>query len=49
MFLDLTMTRNRLAHFGAGVLIPIMLAAVPDEDATHLREFLNERDPLHAT
>jgi ABC-type uncharacterized transport system substrate-binding protein len=30
-------------------LIPIVLATVTDEHAAHLREFLNEGDPLHAT
>ena len=49
VFLDFTMTRNRLAHFRPGILIPVVLAAVTDEHATHLREFLNEGDSLHAT
>ena len=43
------MTRNRLAHFRARILIPIVLAAVPDEDTTHPRELLDEFDALHET
>jgi len=42
------MAGNRLALFGLGILIPVMLAAVPDENATHRRKFLNEFDALHA-
>ena len=46
---DLAMPGNRLRHPRAWVLIPIVLATVTDEYATHLREFLNEGDALHAT
>lgn len=35
------MARHRLAHFGAGILIPIVFAAVPDEDATHFVQALD--------
>ena len=48
IFLEFPMARNRLAHLGAGILIPIMLAAVPDEHATHPGEFLNEFGAFHA-
>ena len=41
VILDLAVARNRLAHFRARVLIPIGLAAVPDENATHARELLD--------
>jgi len=34
-FLDLTMTRYRLALLGAGILIPIVLPTVADEQTTH--------------
>jgi len=49
VFLDLAMTRNRLAHFRSRILIPIVLAAVPDEDTTHSRQLLDEFDALHET
>jgi hypothetical protein len=49
VFLYFAVAWNRLAHFRAGILIPIVLAAVPDKHAAHSREFLNECDALHAT
>jgi hypothetical protein len=35
------MARHWLAHFGSWILIPIVLAAVPDEHATHAIQFLD--------
>lgn len=43
------MTRNRLAKLCSRVLIPIMFAAMPNEDATHLVELLDKFDAFHAT
>jgi len=47
VLLDFAMARNRLAHFRARILIPIMLPSVPDEHAAHARELLNEVKTLH--
>ena len=46
---DFIMSRDGLGDLRPGILIPVVLAAVPDEDTTHLRELLDERDPLHET
>ena len=48
-FLDFTVARDRLAHLGARVLIPIVFAAVTDEDTAHLREPLKKFDALHSS
>ena len=46
VFLDLAVARNGLAHFRARVLIPIVLSTMPDKNATHARELLDEFGPL---
>jgi hypothetical protein len=48
-FVDFAVTWNRLAHFCARILLPVVLAAVPDQDASHARELLDERGSLHET
>ncbi len=47
VLLDFAMARNRLAHFGPRILIPIVFPSVPDENAAHARELLNEVNTLH--
>ena len=39
----------RLGHFGSGILVPVVLPAVPDENTAHLTEFSNEGPSFHAT
>jgi len=47
VLLDFAMARNRLAHFRPRILIPIVFPSVPDENAAHARELLNEVNALH--
>jgi hypothetical protein len=39
--------RDRLAHFCSGILIPIVLATVADENATNAGQLLDQLDTLH--
>jgi hypothetical protein len=48
IFFDFSMARNRPAHLGAGILVPIGLSAMSDEYAAHPGKFLDEFDALHA-
>lgn len=48
-FFDFCVAGNRLSHSGAGVLIPIVFAAVANEDAPHLLDTRNQLAPLQAT
>ena len=46
---DLAMAWDRLRHARARILIPIVLPAVPDENASDLLDLLNEVPALRAT
>ena len=48
MFIDLAMTRNGLRDFGGGILIPVVFAAVADEDRTLGFNLLDEFAAFHA-
>jgi hypothetical protein len=48
MVFDLAVTRNRLTGTGARILIPIVPAAVADEDASVLFDLPDEINPFHA-
>lgn len=46
---DLTMPGYRLDHAGFRIAIPVMLAAVPDEQASKPLNRSDQVDPLHDT
>jgi hypothetical protein len=46
---DLTMSRDWLTLLGARVLIPIVLASMPDEHATHRCQLLDQFNAFHET
>ena len=48
MFLDFLMTRNGLGDFGERILIPIVLASVPDEHPSRSLDFPDQLAPFHA-
>jgi len=48
MFVDFVVPGNGLADLGQGLLISVVLAAVPDENGAGLIDFLNEFPPLQA-
>ena len=45
----LTVSRNRLGNFSIRVLIPIVTAAVTDEDTSHVLYFPDKLGALHPT
>ena len=49
MFLDLAVSWHGLRDFCRRILLPIMSAAVADEDATENFDLLDEVAVLHAT
>jgi hypothetical protein len=49
MFIDFAVAWNGLAHFRTRVLIPIMFAAMPNENATQACQLLNQFDAFHDT
>jgi hypothetical protein len=49
VFLDLVVPRHRLTNFCPGILIPVMLSAMSDENCAFLFDFLNELASLHAS
>ena len=49
VFFDLVVPRHRLTNFCPGILIPIVLSAMPDENCTLLFDFRNELASLHAS
>ncbi len=48
IFSDLLVPRHRLANFCLGILIPIVLSAMSDENCTLFFDFLNQLASLHA-
>ena len=46
---DLVVPRHRLANLCLGILIPIVLSAMSDENRTVLFDFLNQLASLHAS
>jgi hypothetical protein len=48
MLLDFAMAGDRLTHAGSGILVPIVPAAMTDEDASLLLNPSDEFEPLHA-
>jgi len=48
MLFDLAVTRNGLTGAGSRILIPVVLRAVADEDASVLFDLAAEVDPIHA-
>ncbi len=49
VFLDLSMTRHGLRHLGRRILIPVMPAAMTDEDTAKFFNLPDEIPMLHAT
>ena len=49
VFFDFTMAGNWLGNFGNGILIPVVLAAVADEDTAEFLNFGNQVAVLHAS
>ena len=49
IFFDLVVPRHRLASFGFGILIPIVLSAMSDENCTLLFDSLNQLASFHAS
>jgi len=49
MLLDLAVARDRLRDLGGRILIPVVLAAVADEDAAKLFNFPDEVAMFHAS
>ncbi len=48
MFFDFPVARDRLTGAGSWVLIPVVLAAVTDEDASDLLNLPNKFESFHA-
>ena len=48
VLVDLVMPGDGLADFGLGLLVPVVFAAVPEEDGAGLIDFLDEFAPLQA-
>ena len=48
MVLDLSVPRNGLTCTGSWVLVPIVPAAVPHQEASGLLDLPDEVDPFHA-
>jgi hypothetical protein len=48
MILDLSVPRDGLTRTGSWVLVPVVPAAVPHEDASGLFDLPDEVDPFHA-
>ena len=48
MFVDFVMPGHGLADLGLGLLVPVVLTAMAEEDGASLTDFLDEIPPLQA-
>lgn len=48
MFIDLTMSRDGFGDLGGEISIPVVIAAMPNQNTAHLFNFAYEIEPFHA-